>query len=294
MNLLYFLYSFVLKFDKGIKIGQRFHFVLRSVFGRELKYLSCVLKTQTCHNCPLRLKCAYSVVFEAPIDRDNEYLPGRSNAPLPYVFQVNYSDIETDTVNVELILIGKGGEYAPYVLLSLSRAGQNGLFKERIKYTVRHAECNGEEIDMSAPHTPKFNTFVLNESKSSEYKNLRIEFKTPFRYKKQGKYTSDIDFQDIMLAAARRLNGLSGFYGDGSQTDTPSVECDTERSLSWVENNRYSVRQKSEMTLGGIMGRLNIHGNFSYHALSLLQSAQLFNIGKSISFGLGLIAVTEV
>ena len=294
MNICYCHYRLLLRFEYPLTFYQPLPFILRSALGKELKYLSCVLKNQQCAECPLRFKCAYSVVFETPIDKNSQYLKGRNHATPPYAFKLEHeSQMDGDTISIGFTLIGKGCEYAPYVMLALARAGENGLFKERVKYTIEDAECNGHTLELSTASHP-LETFTLCESDTRIYKNLVLNFKSPFRFKKQGTYSSDISLQDILTSIVRRINLLSGFYGDGAQTVLPTDDCEMGTELRWCEDSRYSARQKETMKLGGVVGKCTIDGEISEHTLSLLKAAELFNIGKNISFGLGYITITEV
>jgi hypothetical protein len=291
-------YLFTLEFERSVNFIAPPSFFFRSLIGKELRYISCVLKTQKCPQCPLKGRCAYSIIFEVPIEKDNIYLAGRSNATPPFTLNMAYN-IRTSLkiLDVTLTLIGKAVEYAPYIILAFLRAGESGLFKERVKYRIVKTECNNIEINPDVPSLDNIEPYIFNldaELNCQTGKPLKIKFLSPFRYKKNGNYTSDINFSDVILATVRRLNCLSGFYGDGALIEYTPGEVKSERKLYWKEESRYSARQKESMLFGGVMGEMLLLENIEPLAFSLLNGAQIFNIGKNVAFGLGNLSITEV
>lgn len=287
-------YKFLVEFEREINFITPPSFIMRSVIGKELRYISCVLKSRKCFECPLKGKCAYSIIFEVPIDKDNQYLSGRSHASPPFVLNIDYD--KRDNVRfltIDITLIGAAYEYAPYFIMAVIGGGERGLFKERVKYKLIKTMCNGAEINPEAPAITEPYFYELNGSFHNT-KHITIKFLSPFRYKKGGKYTYDIDFTDVMTAAVRRLNILSGMYGDGEQITYNQKDIkDIRKNLYWKEESRYSARQKTSMLLGGVMGEMCVSGDIDLVMISLLRGAQMFNIGKNASFGLGHIAVME-
>ena len=299
MTINYQQYLVEVEFERPVNFSAPPSFMFRSVIGKELRYLSCVLKTQRCPDCPLRGKCAYSVIFEIPIDKSNEYLTGRSNATPPFVFNIDYN-LRTGLQRMEIVmtLIGKGIEYAPYMILAFVRAGQAGIHKERVQYKLVNVLCNNVQIDLESPRTQEIapHAFTFDDIGDTAQREFRIKFLSPFRYKKGGNYTMDISFADVLTASARRLDCLSGFYGSGARVKyNPSgAVIKTEGKLYWKDESRYSARQQDKMMLGGVMGEIVVSGAITKQEISFLRGAELFNIGKNISFGLGNISVTEV
>ncbi len=287
-----------LTFEKKFTVGIPFSYIFRSVIGKQLHYLSCVLKQQTCNNCPLRFKCAYSVLFENPINKDNMVIAGRDKAPSPYIVQADYyKNREIDKVDITVIFVGSGIDYISYFLLATKLAGENGMFKERIKYEVSYILCINNQYSMDYDFSKlPLETYIFNDSLDKIYKEIKIKFITPFRYKKNGKYTSDIDINDILLSSKRRLDMLSCFYGNGMIL--PKIDfidknvC--EKQLFWSDSERYSRRQDNNMKIGGILGEMIVKANWTYQHLSLLDASVLFNIGKNVSFGLGYILYEEI
>ncbi|MDE7169103.1 MAG: CRISPR system precrRNA processing endoribonuclease RAMP protein Cas6, partial [Mucispirillum sp.] len=289
--------DFSLRFEKEFGMRIPAAYIIRSVLGRRLKYISCVLKHAKCDECPLNGKCAYSVLFENPIDRSNAELNGRNRAPSPYIIQCgSYQKECVNKIDVSVIFIDKGAEYIGYFLLALKLAGNDGLFKERIKYEITSLSCNGiiRDLEFNFSSIP-LTAYEYESMGKNKNKRLNIKFITPFRYKRDGRYVSDINMEDIIISIKRRLNILSYFYGNGEKIDTADTigSFEYDKHLKWHENSRYSGRQGTVMKLGGIRGEMSVRGIFSAGQLSLLKAASIFNIGKSVSFGLGHVIIEE-
>lgn len=289
--------DFSLRFEKEFGMRIPAAYIIRSVLGRRLKHISCVLKHSKCDKCPLNKKCAYSVLFENPIDRNNAELSGRDRAPSPYIIQCgSYQKECVKEIDVSVIFIDRGAEYIGYFLLALKLAGNDGLFKERIKYEITSLSCKGINRDLEFDFSSlPLNTYEYENTGQSENKRLNIKFITPFRYKRDGRYVSDINMEDIIISIKRRLNILSYFYGSGEKIDVADTigNFEYDKHLKWHENSRYSGRQGTVMKLGGIWGNMKVSGTFSAGQLSLLKAASIFNIGKSVSFGLGHVIIEE-
>ena len=287
-----------LNFQKKFMIHIPFSYIFRSVIGKELKYLSCVLKQQICSECPLRFKCAYSVLFENPIDKENISLHGRDKAPSPYIIQADYiKNQEIHKVDISVIFTGIGMEYISYFILAAKRAGEIGMFKDRIPYNLDYISCLNNEysevFDFNKVEPEEFK-FIYDET--IEKKDIRLDFISPFRYKKQGKYTSNININDVMLSAKRRIDVLSSIYGDGSIS--PKMDFTKKfiekNKLTWEDNSRFSRRQETTMKIGGIVGSMQVSGDFYRSDILLLKAANIFNIGKNVSFGLGYVNFEEI
>lgn len=298
MEIAYRKIKLTLFFEKTIQINIPFVYVLRSVLGSELHYLSCVLKQQVCTECPLRFKCAYSVLFENPVNKDNTVISGCDKAPSPYIIQAEYlNNTEINKVDITVVFTGLGIDYISYFLLAIKRAGEKGMFKERTKFEMGYISyINNEyslEYDFASLPVEYFN---YNMDNNIIHKHIILKFVTPFRYKKMGKYTSDITINDVLLSTKRRLDMLSVFYGSGNKLPLISNvnNLQEKNQLNWLEGSRYSRRQDRSMKIGGVSGVMDISADFSMQHISLLEAATLFNIGKNVSFGLGHINYEEV
>jgi CRISPR/Cas system endoribonuclease Cas6 (RAMP superfamily) len=54
---------------------------------------------------------------------------------------------------------------------------------------------------------------------------------------------------------------------------------------------RYSNRQQRKVTLGGLLGTLDLEGDIPEDLATLLRTAEILHVGKGATFGLGRIAL---
>ncbi|MCB4205236.1 CRISPR system precrRNA processing endoribonuclease RAMP protein Cas6 [Deferribacterales bacterium Es71-Z0220] len=295
-------FNFLLKLEKNIFTSTYPAFVLRSILGKELKRFACILRHKKCEECPLKFQCAYSYIFETPIKKDTEFLVGRDKASHPFTLYSNIDENQhTDKIDFTISLFGKGIEYFPYIFFGFLKGGENGIYRERTKYTIEKVTCNdflvndgtNDSIELSEPKT-----FQLDEDKTTLIeKSYSIKFITPVRLKVGGNYTANISYSDIIFSAFRRLEVLGNMYGKISpelKNINSLSEKEEKKCLRWKEYNRYSARQKSAMKLGGAVGVIDVKGKFTPFEISLLEFASIFGLGKNTGFGFGKVEVEEV
>jgi len=292
--------DFSIQFAKPVVFENFSVFLFRSLLGKELFRLICPFKKKICDSCSLRFKCAYSYVFESPVTKDNPILFGRNFASHPFVMSTDVGvNKSTETLKLTMLLIGDAAEYIPIIFWSLIRAGQHGIFKARVPFKINALFINGQSAyDGEKLSMPKEkHCWTLNESPEQRKGQLFLEFLTPVRFKKDGRYIKQLSFEDVIQAALRRLEILSATYGslEFKKIAFPQFVLEHEHGqMSWKDYDRWSARQKQKMRMGGSVGLLTASGVFSQTCLSLLEGAQLFHIGKNTSFGLGKIKYTFV
>lgn len=116
MEISYQTFDFFIKFSGDVFTDKYPSFVLRGVFGKNLKEFACILKGKPCEICPLKFQCAYSFIFESPIKKDNDILTGRDRATHPFTLScLEDFGIHTDSLNFRLSLFGRGIDYFPYI-----------------------------------------------------------------------------------------------------------------------------------------------------------------------------------
>ncbi len=301
MQIPYQTYRFTLEFEHKTVLQNFPPFFLRSVIGKELRKVACLFPNSNCTECSLNEKCAYAFLFETPLPKQNLILAGRNHAPHPFVMDMPPLTVRRGKqLEFELILMGKGREYFPYFYYAILKAGEEGLFFQRMPYRIENVFANGESIIKDQQTIVAVNDHhrwgLNNDLISSREHALVIEFVTPFRYKKKGKYQNRINYEELIQAIYSRIYLLAGLYGELNgdlPTKLPPLPfAKKERStLVWKDYQRYSARQRTVIRLGGIMGTLFVEGKFTPLEMSLLQAGQIFHIGKNAGFGLGKIEV---
>ncbi|GFR35918.1 CRISPR system precrRNA processing endoribonuclease RAMP protein Cas6 [Thermobrachium celere] len=120
-----------------------------------------------------------------------------------------------------------------------------------------------------------------------------IEFILPLRFVKHGKLTDEINSRDLLIGMQRRLAILNAVNNKIVEIDVDNVDNFIKNSnLYWTENQRYSNRQKTKMSLGGVLGRIEFNENIDV-VKDLLIACELVHIGKNTTFGLGKYEIKE-
>lgn len=292
--------EFLIQFDKPVVFTNHPVFLFRSLLGKELFRLICPFSRKVCDTCTLRFKCAYSYIFESPVTKDNPVLYGRNFASHPFVMSSDVAENQsTQNLTLTMLLIGNAVDYIPIIFWSLVRAGKQGIFKTRVPFQIQSLLINGQQAFKNEKlMLPKNQLYwELEESELQKKGQIFLEFLTPVRFKKDGRYLINLSFEDVVQAALRRLEILSATYGEEEfrKIKFPPFELEHENGqMVWKDYYRWSARQKQQMRMGGSLGLLTARGTFSQTCLSLLEGAQLFHVGKNTSFGLGKIKYTFV
>lgn len=303
LSIQYQVLRFTLRFENPIRFQNLPTFYMRSILGNELRRMVCLFNHRPCESCALRFNCAYSYVFETPVSPDNPILSGRNYASHPFIL---FADVKPgrsiNELHLFITLVGESRKYLPLIYLAMKNGGEHGIFKSRVKYQIDDVyidEFIGLNKNGQIIIPPETKTWTLRDEDSEIKKGkIFIEFLSPFRYKKKGRLTDKIAFDDVLLAVKRRIEILYGMYMEPQTTS--SIEFGdfdirySNAQLQWVDYSRYSARQKQSMRMGGIMGILTVEGSFDSSIIQMLKGAEIFHIGKNTSLGLGKIKTTYV
>lgn len=303
MNIQYNTYSIILKIEKEVSFPMLPSFLFRSIMGNELRKLTCLFKKRSCEDCDLKFQCPYSFVFETPIKKDTSFLSGRNIATHPFVISTDVGIKEKATdLTLSITLIGKAVDYFPYIFYAFKQAGEEGILRDRIKYAIRDIKLHDKSIlqsDGSIDINNETEHFSVDTSlRGKRSQQIVIQAKTPIRMKAQGKYISNITYDSVINAVLRKMNILSSMYGKTDKNEKVREQLNKftydhqeTANFQWLDLHRYSARQRNNMKMGGIVGSLILEGKFTPLERSILKAAELFHIGKNVSFGLGKIEV---
>jgi hypothetical protein len=120
---------------------------LRGGFGISFKEAVCVVDHGNCDRCLLRMKCAYSYIFETPVPEGSSRLASVAHAPHPFVIEPPL-DRRTDypagsQLELGLLLVGRAVDYLPYFIFAFEHLGEHrGIGKKSVG---RPAEGGGSE-----------------------------------------------------------------------------------------------------------------------------------------------------
>ena len=262
--------------------------MLRGAFGHALRGSVCTMgPSQPCGTCRLRRVCVYTRLFETFLEGEPPpLLKGVSEAPRPYVFepQDERRDFAPgDPLDFDLVLIGQAMELEPYAVLAVERMAAAGLGADRAPFEMVRAE--------TVPAAPA-PAGGLAEGR------LTLRFLTPTRIKTGHELAASLDFRALTFAMVRRVLEVAHCHVPGAEIDwtfRPLLERAsavrvTASHLTWRDWERYSNRQQRKMTLGGLVGTMEVEGDLAPFA-GLLRTAEVLHVGKGAVFGLGRVAV---
>ncbi len=144
-------------------------------------------------------------------------------------------------------------------------------------------------------------TATVNACRASD--PLEVRLLSPMRLLHNGQLLFGDDPVPLTILIARALDRLRDLYGDDAcpllqASERQSLEADAAdvpivRSRTrWVEQKDYSARSRSELLLGGKMGRL-VYGRGAGRFLPILKAAEILQVGKNVTAGCGRIAVAH-
>lgn len=301
MNISYQTFDFLIKFKDSVFTDKYPAFVLRAVLGKNLKDFACILKGKKCDVCPLKFQCAYSFVFETPIEKNNSVLAGRDRATHPFILSCSEDfGVYVNSMNFRLSLFGRGIDYFPYICYTFLNGENNGLFRQRAPYSIQRITSDdtlvydGKKDDLNIP---ELKDWSVSNSENVVDTEIKINFVTPVRMKIQGAFTSRITYRDIIFSAFEKavvMTKMYGVYRQNNISEKMLSEKSEKSCLKWKDYKRYSSRQKTEMLFGGNLGSITVSGKFSDFELSILRSAEIFGLGKSTTFGFGQIKLEGI
>lgn len=292
-GLKYIRLSYELDFKDNIVWSGIPETIFRSVIGMQLHRICCVFKKEkNCSSCTVHETCVYSWLFESHIQKDNTFLEGRDRAPHPFVLE--YDQINSKKGILSIVYIEKGRNFIPYITEAINKAGERGIAKLRTPFTIRAIKNNGLPYEFDFKTLDAASSTWNLDSYSVENDSILVEFLSPLRIKKEGRYISSITGENLINACARRISILSSLYGEYSEvvlpTKLPSSQIIDQR---WKNRVYYSSRQQTSMKLGGVVGKLIIEGPIDKTIIALLDAGSIFHVGKNVVFGLGRIKLSR-
>lgn len=264
-------------------------FVLRGLFGMNLKKFFCV-KKEECNECLLLDSCVYPIVFEPKIkEKDKERFKLED---IPRGFIIHQVSNNLEKLIVEIIIIGeKIRRFLPYIIFAFEKLG--GLKSVET--------MNGFEIYSDKNKVLKnIPQQILLDKNTISNETLTIEFLTPARIKYQARYIDNIEFPILIQSLLRRIRLLQYFYDNENfvEFNTKNLFDKSKKiiiigkNIEWVDWGRFSKRQGFYMKLGGVLGEIKYKGNFNDFS-EILRIGEYIHIGKNCSFGLGRYKIKE-
>ena len=295
------LYNFELIALEKIPLPSYKGSTFRGAFGYVLRKVICLAPSKDCSTCLLSLSCIYPYIFEPTFSSLKTKVPKRfKDLPRPFILRPpktskRYFE-KSEEFNFELVLVGKTTNYLPYFIFVFKELGRIGLGKERGKFFLKSVkDSKGNEVYNGKEETIKNTDSVLNfdDLNSSLSSPITLNFLTPTRIKSEGKLVTKPTFSQIIHPLISRISLLSQIYCETPLSldyeklfsSAEKVKMKSEK-LYWKDWGRYSTRQKTNMKLGGFLGRITYQGRLKQF-LPFLVLGQYIHLGKSCTFGLG-------
>jgi hypothetical protein len=257
-----------------------------SVVGRALKELVCTVPPGVCDGCRRREGCEYPAVMESrSVGPGAGPLAGGARIPGPLIFdsgpwQVNRLSAG-DMFVLDFTVVGQGSMLVTLVEQAIERAASAGLGSRRVPARV---------VDI-APRPPLRE--MLASSQTAALSTLLLRLVTPLRLKREGTYLRRFDLAALARDLSFRVAALGHYHGSlpwpapwRAAIDAARVARVVEARVRWVERVRYSARQKREIIMGGLVGKVCIEG-VGPELLRLLAAGTVIHAGKCASMGLG-------
>lgn len=285
-----------IRMEDSFRLQQLSGSMLRGIWGRSLRLSACMTGLPECGSCPLQATCPYTLLFDTPLAVSN------NNAPNPYVIRPPEKALQLeagDSFSFEMRLLGgTATERLAHIVYAWEQAFVKGIGRKRAKARLETAGLLDDDGCIQ-PLSP----LSLPDTKEHASRDIEINFATPLRLQIQGKPQSVDQITPRMLTSAilRRLRTLAETHGKAPPewsrdwpVDDWFAEADalkTEKQLHWQDWTRYSGRQKTTMTLGGITGTW-FWRDVPAPLIRLLEIGSLIHAGKETVFGLGRIEVS--
>ncbi len=287
---------------------------LRGAFGHALKAISCSVQHQDCERCFLSEVCLYPTIFEPTSTSKIRDLPR------PFVFEPPIPPLTREIsenqilklrvagkgkISFGLILIGEAAKKLPYFVYAFELMARHGLGATRQSFAISevfHTDASDCKTLIYAPHLLKVLSFQetnlaeLIEQRLSKIKltnNLKIQFQTPLRIRRNRELLEKITFGEFFKQCSLRLKFLSENYGSRLEYDYLALMKNAEAvetvsdGLWRHESSRRSNRQDKTFDLDGMLGEIDFQNdNFSCF-LSFIAAGEFLNIGSASSLGLG-------
>jgi len=286
---------------------------LRGGFGAALKSSVCTVPDGNCRRCLLRTQCAYSYLFETPIEPGSRRLASAAHAPHPLL--IDAVDPTTrryesgDSFQIDFTFFGAAAiTRVPYVVHAMQRLGATGGFGRRSSsgQTDQFVVSDVAQILGSGTLTslfdererslasPRLETIEdLVDTGFTPSQAVRIDFTTPTRLMFDGAPVEKPQFHLLIRNLLRRVSNLVFFHCDAELAlpfrdliDLARQVALTEDATEWSAWERYSRRQRKRLPMAGLVGSVAYTGDL-VPFWPLLVLGQVTRTGKHTAFGLG-------
>jgi len=264
--------------------------------------------------CASETICPYRWVFETPHPPGIAQLHNLQDVPRPFALRLPRDQRTSyragETLEFELVIIGRGLDYLPFFIFGFARLGEIGLGAGRSRARLERAEAleawnpvgpvvyqDGRVVDLDT--LPQIDGAAILARAQALPPDLRLSIETPLQVKVGGALIKQLELPALIRATAWRLDALATFHGGGpwqtnqrglaEQAQAVAVE---QVQVCWEEWERRSDHgagpQKIQM--GGIVGSAVLRA-VPVALRAVLLAGTVANVGKASVFGNGVLAV---
>ncbi len=277
----------------------------RGLVGWELRRLVCPFpKFHDCKECLIGSHCPYFLLFE-----QNTTFSGLADAPRGYI--LNPQPYRPNTImTLDITLMGTCTRFFPVIRQTLLRAQTSGIGTSRNPFHIQAMKLlrpSGWQPLSLAPHDVPmvFETTPLHEWIGNDRKEpggLQVEFLTPLRLRRKGRYLNALDLPFMLAGLARRLEAVDVIFNEGKSLgksawkaleENFSTRVEVVGELNWRDQSRYSNRQKKRVPQGGLVGKVTLP-SVSPWLHWWFAAAEHVHVGKGASMGLGSVKIRSI
>lgn len=283
-----------IRFKDNSKMNINKQSAIRGIIGNTLIDDNCLMSIndRKCEDCFFNSRCISYNIFSPKIKSSSVGEIEENISPFIIICDDKREFIKKgEDITFAMIFFGDTIAFIPTIIRAVKKAGETLGLEGNLFELTKAANDKGEIIY----NNDKFSFERINIRKINEYIENRlsispdierIEIISPIRFKKNKRFHNNLEEEDLINLIKRRLITLAGLEKKEMDFNKEFYFKIKEKSLSWAEFNRYSNRQKSRMSLGGITGYIELE-EVSEETKKLLIAGELIHIGKSTSFGLG-------
>jgi hypothetical protein len=274
--------------------------LFRGGFGQFFRDLVCVTRAPNCTGCPHLSACAFSLVFETPVQPESfTVLRKYPNAPHPFVMTPPLDARTAIAAGVELALdvtlIGRGVEYLPHFIHVIEAMGAAGRYGGRFRLRSVVSPVDGAAVYDGATRRILRPPPAWRGGNDRPAGSIQLRFQTPLRMRTDGQYNTSPNFTQIAHALLRRLSLLGAIYGAlhaddtdwlhrlMAQVDQVRTESAEFRVYRW---DRMSGRQGRRVQMNGVIGSVRATGDLT-DLVPWFRFGEWVHVGSGTSMGMG-------
>lgn len=271
-----------LKFTDTINNWQNISSTIRGIWGRALKKIFCYQKNIDCINCSMR-GCPYFILFEKKYGEYEQYHP--------YIIFPESSDNDTAIVNFKFF----GWICDDFDKIFLSLLSLNTLpvivKGKKINFYIESILDSNDNIVYQRNNAKTYRPVPqVLEFLPKPIEKVTVHFVRPYRQKYQGKLLSEFKKQPFFDYLLNRIRFINLYFNDKSMNLPEEIDSSKikliESKILWEEQLRKSFRQKSKMSLGGLVGTVVLE-SLPPDAYGILKLGEYLHTGKQTTFGNG-------